>query len=79
MTNLSQDYDLLIGRTFTDKENVILVKTQNKVIYLATTTLPFANDEINKTETTVFGVKDDQITEDMIECGSTSRIVREVN
>jgi len=71
VTDSSQDYDLLIGRTFTDKENVTFVKTQNEVIFGYNFTFPFENDEINKTETTVFGVKDDQITEDMIECGST--------
>ncbi|KAF0765996.1 Gag polyprotein, partial [Aphis craccivora] len=71
VTDSSQDYDLLIGRTFTDKENVTFVKTQNEVIFGYNFTFPFANDEINETETTVFGVKDDQITEDMIECGST--------
>lgn len=71
VTDSSQDYDLLIGRTFTDKENVTFIKIETEVIFSYNFTFPFPNDEINKRETTVFGVKDDQITEDMIECGST--------
>jgi hypothetical protein len=71
VTDSSQDYDLVIGRTFADKENVTFVKTQNEAKFSYNFTFPFLNDKINKTETTVFGVKDDQIAEDIIKCGST--------
>lgn len=56
VTDSSQNYDLLIGRTFANKENVTFVKTQNEARFSYNFTFPFANDKINKTETTVFGV-----------------------
>lgn len=40
-----QEYDLIVGRTFTDKDNVTFIKTNNEVIFDYNMVFPFAEVE----------------------------------
>lgn len=53
VSDSAQTYDLLIGRTFTDGENITFIKTNSEIIFDYNLELPFAKEDYCVTKTSV--------------------------
>jgi len=59
--NLAQSYDLLIGRIFTDRENVTFIKTKNEVIFGYDYIFKFDDEVFRKMKSARVKVNSDQL------------------
>jgi len=59
--NLAQSYYLLIGRTFTDRENVTFIKTKNEVIFGYDYIFKFDDEVFRKMKSVRVKVNSDQL------------------